>query len=148
MASLRDSYHVWHAKGLRAVKMMKGTGCYNLLEPTGVLFLHQHIPLILQHWQCLPHIKDDTPEQVTVINANKTYCYHPITSSVHSHHSHGTPPPNSGPLCFYFVKQLHPVDKYMHYNLKLRWMVLWMKRTYKNKKSQWIRSRLCKTLIC
>jgi len=63
---------------------MKGTGCYNLLEPTGVLFLHQHIPLISQHWQCLPHIKDDTPEQVTVINANKTYRYHPIASSVHT----------------------------------------------------------------
>ncbi len=65
-----------------AVNIMKGMGCYNLLEPTGVLFLHQHIPLISQHWQCLPHIKDDTPEQVTVINANKTYCYHPIASSI------------------------------------------------------------------
>lgn len=90
--------------------MMKGTGCYNLLEPTGVLFLHQHIPLISQHRQYLPHIKDDTPEQVTVINANKTYRYHPIVSSVQS----PQPWPNSGPLCFYFVKQLHPVDKYTH----------------------------------
>lgn len=84
-SSFPDSYNVWHAKGLRAVKMMK-KGCYNLLEPTGVLFLHQHIPLISQHWQCLPHIKDDTPEQVTVINANKTY--HPIASSAHSHYNH------------------------------------------------------------
>lgn len=70
--------------GWGVVNMMKGMGCYNLLEATGVLFLHQHIPLISQHWQCLPHIKDDTPEQVTVINANKTYCYHPIASSFHS----------------------------------------------------------------